>query len=82
MGGKSKTQDPIAHAATASRRRKNDEGAQFVKYVGPLLDALRKLGGSGTPDEALGAVVRNTANYTRGARPRPRHFAQGRVLNR
>jgi len=32
-------------------RGKNQEGSQFVRYFGPLLDALRKLGGSGTPDE-------------------------------
>jgi hypothetical protein len=25
------------------------EGAQFVRYFGPLLDALRALGGSGSP---------------------------------
>ena len=25
--------------------RKTDEGAQFVRYFGPVLDALRKLGG-------------------------------------
>ena len=26
-------------------------GIQFLRYFGPLLDALRGLGGSGTPDE-------------------------------
>ena len=31
---------------------KNKEGAQFVRYFGPLLDALRELGGSATPTEA------------------------------
>jgi restriction system protein len=29
------------------------EGARFVRYFGPLLDALRALGGSGTPDEVV-----------------------------
>ena len=30
-----------------------EEGAQFVRYFGPILDALRGLGGSGTPDEVV-----------------------------
>ena len=38
-------------------KRKNNEGAQFVKYFGPLLDALRKLGGSGTPDEVVEQIA-------------------------
>ena len=33
------------------------EGAQFVRYFGPLLDALRKLGGSGTPGEVVEQVA-------------------------
>lgn len=33
------------------------EGAQFVRYFGPLLDALRGLGGSGTPDEVVGRIA-------------------------
>ena len=57
MSGKNKTQDSISHAASTNRRRKNDEGAQFVRYFGPLLDALRKLGGSGTPDEAFEQIA-------------------------
>jgi restriction system protein len=32
-------------------KQRNKEGAQFVRYFGPVLDALRGLGGSGTPDE-------------------------------
>lgn len=39
-------------------KRKKDEGAKFVRYFGPLLDALRALGGSGTPDEVLEQIVR------------------------
>lgn len=39
----------------AAKQRK-DEGAQFVKYFGPLLDALRGLGGSAKPDEAVDRV--------------------------
>ena len=33
------------------------EGAQFVRYFGPLLDALRKLGGSRTPGEVVEQVA-------------------------
>lgn len=33
------------------------QGAQFVRYFGPLLDALRGLGGSGTPDEVVERIA-------------------------
>ncbi len=36
---------------------KKDEGAQFVRYFGPLLEALRGLGGSAKPDEAVDKVA-------------------------
>ena len=32
------------------------EGAQFLRYFGPLLDALRKLGGSGVPVEVVDQI--------------------------
>ena len=35
------------------------EGAQFVQYFGPVLDVLRKLGGSGTPREVVEQVARD-----------------------
>ncbi|MBM3768173.1 MAG: hypothetical protein FJW32_22545 [Acidobacteria bacterium] len=35
------------------------EGAQFVRYFGPLLDALRSLGGSGTPDEVVARIAKD-----------------------
>lgn len=38
-------------------KEKKDEGAQFVKYFGPLLDALRGLGGSAKADEAVDRVA-------------------------
>ena len=38
-------------------KRKNAEGTKFLRYFGPLLDALRKLGGSGTPDEVVQQVA-------------------------
>ncbi len=34
-----------------------NEGAQFVNWFGPLLDALRKLGGSGSPDEVVEQIA-------------------------
>jgi restriction system protein len=34
-------------------------GAQFVKWYGPLLEALRSLGGSATPDEAVARIARD-----------------------
>lgn len=36
---------------------KQVEGAQFVQWFGPLLDALRVLGGSGTPDEVVDQIA-------------------------
>lgn len=38
-------------------KRKNAEGTRFLRYFGPLLDALRKLGGSGTPDEVVEQIA-------------------------
>jgi restriction system protein len=37
--------------------KKKDESARFVRYFGPLLDALRALGGSGTPDEVVERIA-------------------------
>lgn len=42
-------------------RQTKVEGAQFVRYFGPLLDALRDLGGSGTPDEVVERIAKNLA---------------------
>ena len=38
-------------------KRKNHEGTKFLRFFGPLLDALRKLGGSGTPDEVVEQIA-------------------------
>jgi restriction system protein len=35
------------------------QGAQFVQWFGPVLDALRALGDSGTPDEVVERVAKN-----------------------
>ena len=42
---------------TKQAPKKSVEGAQFVRYFGPLLDALRSLGGSGTPDEVVERIA-------------------------
>ena len=40
-----------------TKRPEQSEGAQFVRWLGPLLDALRALGGSGTPDEVADKIA-------------------------
>ncbi len=35
------------------------EGAKFLRYFGPLLEALRALGGSGTPDEVAERIAQD-----------------------
>jgi len=37
--------------------QRREEGARFVRYFGPVLDALRALGGSGTPDEVVERIA-------------------------
>lgn len=36
---------------------KNTDGTKFLRYFGPLLEALRKLGGSGRPDEVVEQIA-------------------------
>ena len=38
-------------------KHKNTEGTKFLRYFGPLLDALRELGGSGSPDEVVERIA-------------------------
>ena len=38
-------------------RQSKEAGTQFLRYFGPLLDALRSLGGSGTPDEVVERIA-------------------------
>lgn len=38
-------------------KQKEEEGAKFVRFFGPLLDALRSLGGSAKADEAVDRVA-------------------------
>lgn len=42
-----------------TRRQEAVEGAQFVRYFGPLLDSLRALGGSGSPREVVEQIARD-----------------------
>lgn len=44
-----------------AHKEKKDEGAQFVRYFGPLLDALRGLGGSARAEEAVDRVATDLA---------------------
>lgn len=38
---------------------RNQPGPNFVRYFGPLLDALREIGGSAKPDEAVDRVAQD-----------------------
>ncbi len=42
---------------TPNARKSKEEGALFVRYFGPLLDALGGLGGSGTPAEVVERIA-------------------------
>jgi restriction system protein len=42
---------------TTIEPKRKVEGAQFLRYFGPLLDALRALGGSGTPEEVVERIA-------------------------
>jgi len=44
-------------AAVAMSKKKKESGAQFVRFFGPVLDALRSLGGSGTPGEVVQRIA-------------------------
>ncbi len=42
-------------------KRKNTDGTKFLRYFGPLLSALRTLGGSGSPDEVVEQIATDMA---------------------
>jgi restriction system protein len=42
---------------TGIEQTKKAEGGRFLRFFGPLLDALRALGGSGTPDEVVERIA-------------------------
>jgi restriction system protein len=42
-----------------AKTKPKTEGAQFIKYFGPLLDALRGLGDSGTPEEVVERIAKD-----------------------
>ena len=43
--------------SSMATKRKSIEGTKFLRYFGPLLDALRRLGGSGSPDEVVEQIA-------------------------
>lgn len=45
----------------ARAKEPTEQGAQFLRYFGPLLDALRELGGSGTPSEVRDQIAKKLA---------------------
>ena len=57
MGTKADNRYNSESMKTATEQKKKEEGARFVRYFGPLLDALRALGGSGTPDEVVERIA-------------------------
>ena len=49
------------------RMSKEFSGApQFVKYFGPVLEALKQLGGSGRPDEVRSVIAQRPKSLRRG----------------
>lgn len=40
-------------------KERSEPGPNFVRYFGPLLDALREIGGSAKPDEAVDRVAQD-----------------------
>jgi len=46
------------------------EGTKFLHYFGPLLDALRALGGSATPEEATDKLVAMFEKLELGLKPK------------
>lgn len=59
--------------AAASDPDKADSKASFIKWFKPVIDALKNLGGSGTPEQVRNWIIENenldedTVNETRGA---------------
>ena len=45
--------------ASTVKTARVSEGAQFLRYFEPILDALRSLGGSGTPDEVVERIAQD-----------------------
>jgi len=47
----------VSRGMAEAKQQSRVEGAQFVRYFGPLLDALRGLGGSGSPEEVVERIA-------------------------
>ena len=43
------------------KKRNPENGAQFVRYMQPVIDALNSLGGSGSPDEVIERIAKTLA---------------------
>ena len=39
--------------------KKKRTSSQFAKYLGPVIEAIRELGGSGRPDEVRAVIARS-----------------------
>lgn len=48
---------PVRRYPSLMAKQRKSDGAQFVRWFPPLLEALRKLGGSGTPDEVTDRIA-------------------------
>src|SRR5438034_10717800 len=44
--------------STSTSKKEQPLTSAFVKYIGPVVDALRELGGSGRPDEVREVIAR------------------------
>jgi len=53
------TTRPVRGHKTEQTGDASFQGSQFVRYFGPLLDALRALGDSGTPDEVVERIAKD-----------------------
>src|SRR5438094_3050455 len=45
--------------STSTSKKEQPLTSAFVKYIGPVVDALRELGGSGRPDEVRAVIARD-----------------------
>ena len=52
-------QDAVATGGSVSRAESG--GPRFVRYFGPLIDVLKELGGSGSPEEVRSMVASRLA---------------------
>lgn len=63
-----------------NQHSKQHRGVRFVRYFGPVLDALRELGGSGRPQEVKDVIAR-ALNLTESELEETIKSGQGRISN-